>query len=68
MWTDEKKCNSSTWRELKAVQSCLEESNKQLFGKSVKWYTDSKNCEIIIQSGSMKGHLHELAMFIFSMC
>jgi hypothetical protein len=68
MWTDEKQCISSTWRELKAVQSCLEAFKKQFFGKSVKWYTDSKNCELIIQSGSMKGHLHELAMFIFSIC
>ena len=40
MWTNEEKCNSSSWRELKAVQSCLEAFKKRLFGKSVKWYAD----------------------------
>ena len=66
MWTDLEKIKSSTWRELKAVQLCLETFKVQLSGKSVKWYTDSKNCELIIQSGSAKSHLHDLAILIFS--
>jgi hypothetical protein len=49
MWTDEEKCNSSTWRELKSVQSCLEAFKKQLFGKSVKCILIAKTVNLLFR-------------------
>jgi hypothetical protein len=38
MWTDEEKCNSSTWREHTAVQSCLKAFKKRLFENQLNVY------------------------------
>ena len=36
--------------------------------KAVKWFTDSQNCMRILQSGSCKEELHDLAGKIYSFC
>ena len=68
MWTGDEKDRSSTWRELYAIESCLDTFQNQLKGKVVKWFTDSLNCVHIVQSGSSKKLLHELSLSIFSIC
>ncbi|VDI72882.1 Hypothetical predicted protein [Mytilus galloprovincialis] len=68
MWTDMEKKQSSTWRELKAIESCLDTLKTKLESKIVKWFTDNQNCVRIIQCGSRKQELHSLAMSIFSIC
>lgn len=59
---------SSTWRELKAIQLALFSYKENLSGKSVKILTDSKNCVSIVQSGSTKNDLHVIALSIFHLC
>ena len=68
MWVADEKELSSTWRELKAIQACLETFKDKLCGKVVKWFTDSQNCVRIVQSGSSKTSLQNLALSIFSIC
>ncbi|CAC5370037.1 unnamed protein product [Mytilus coruscus] len=68
MWTDMEKKQSSTRRELKAIESCLDTLKTKLESKIVKWFTDNQNCVRIIQCGSRKQELHSLAMSIFSIC
>lgn len=59
---------SSTWRELKAIQLALFSYKEQLSGKSVKIFTDSKNCVSIVKSGSIKSTLQDIAFSIFHLC
>ena len=59
---------SSTWREMRAVEQALSSFKLQFSGKSLKWYTDNQNCLRIVQAGSMKERLHSLAYSIFSIC
>ncbi|VDI13202.1 Hypothetical predicted protein [Mytilus galloprovincialis] len=68
MWTGGEKELSSTWRELKAIELCIDTFQGQLSGKVLKWFTDSQNCVGIVESGSGKPQLHSLAMSIFSIC
>ncbi|VDI82350.1 Hypothetical predicted protein [Mytilus galloprovincialis] len=68
MWSEDERKRSSTWREMYAIKSCLETFQYQLVGKVVKWFTDCLNCIHIIQTGSSKPDLHQLAMTIFSIC
>ena len=58
---------SSTWRELRCVRHALQGFTHFFKGQCVKWYTDNKGVATIIKSGSNKGHLHKLAMKIFSL-
>lgn len=59
---------SSTWRELKAIQLALFSYKNNLSDKCVKILTDSKNCVSIVQSGSMKNDLREITLSIFHLC
>ncbi|KAK3091197.1 hypothetical protein FSP39_017889 [Pinctada imbricata] len=68
MWTDNERLQSSTWRELKAIEDALKSFSNYLAGKSLKWFTDNQNCEKIVQSGSMKPNLQDMALNIFSTC
>ena len=50
MWNTYEILESSTWRELKAIELALL-SFKQFFaGKTIKWFTDNQNCVKIVQS------------------
>ncbi len=58
--------NSSTLRELKGVLFALESFKSQISNKSVLILTDNKACAKIIESGSMRPHLQQLALSIFA--
>ena len=68
MWSADEIDTSSTWRELKSIELYVCTYQDQLQGKAVKCFTDSKNCERIVEVGSTKSDLQELAMSIFSVC
>ena len=51
---------SSTWRELHSVSFALKSFAHLLSGCFVKWFTDSQAVSLIVDSGSMKEHLHQL--------
>jgi len=65
MWNEIEKKQSSTWREMRAIEQALLSFKDVFQGKNLKWYTDNQNCVRIIQSGSMKEPLQILA---FSIC
>jgi len=68
MWTSEEILMSSTWRELKAILLALVSFKNHLSNNCVKWHTDNKNCVSIVQKGSTKLHLQDLAIEIFKLC
>ena len=55
----------STWRELHCVSFALKSFAHLLLGCFVKWFTDSQAVSLIVDSGSMKEHLHQLVVDIF---
>jgi hypothetical protein len=59
---------SSTWRELKAMELALYSFQHVFSGKSLNWYTDNQNCVKIVEAGSMKKNLQAIATSIFSIC
>lgn len=59
---------SSTWRELIAVEQVLQSFAGKLAGHRVKWFTDNQNVVRIVQSGSRRQHLQDGAMSIFEVC
>jgi hypothetical protein len=67
-FSETEKLQSSTWRELRSIQLALYSFKEQLSGKTVKIFTDNKNCVSIVQSGSMKNSLQNIAFSIFELC
>lgn len=67
-WSEFERSQSSTYRELLAIDFALSSFKSKLAGKHVVWYTDSKNCVNIIQKGSMNTDLQEMAFSIFHNC
>jgi len=60
---------SSTWRELKAVEYALRSFGSSfLYGKRVSLRTDNRGVVSIVDYGSMVGELHSLSLSIFSLC
>lgn len=68
MWKSQEALESSTWRELKAIELALLSYQNVFTGKNLNWHTDNQNCVRIVQSGSMKEKLQVIAMSIFSVC
>ena len=71
MQNEYEKGQSSTWRELKAIEQAIvinELLINEFKGKSVKWYTDNQNCLRIVKEGNVKEHPQQLAFSIFSLC
>ena len=64
-WDSLQMKKSSTWRELHCVSFALKSFAHLLSGCFVKWFTDSQAASLIVDSGSMKEHLHLLAVDIF---
>ncbi len=60
--------NSSTWRELKIIQTAADSWCQLLEGKTVSWFTDNQPITYIIQKGSMKEDLNELASQLWQTC
>ena len=65
LWTVEESSKSSTWRELEAINRSLNTIGESIRGKSITWHTDSKNVCRILEVGSKKSYLHEIAVKIF---
>ena len=68
MFNDFESIQSSTWREMKAIEQALSFFKLQFSDKSLKWHTDNQNCLRIVQAGSMKEPLQSLAYSFFSIC
>ena len=64
-WDSLQMKQSSTWRELHGVSFALKSFAHVLSGCFIKWFTDSQAVSLIVNSGSMKEHLHQLAVDIF---
>ena len=43
MWNSVEKVQSSTWREMKAIELDLSSFKDQFHGKTIKWFTDNQN-------------------------
>ena len=67
-WSREEKAQSSTWRELEAVNRVLRNVINKLNGKFVRVYTDNKNVTHIIRVGSRKNILHSSVIDIHELC
>ena len=67
-FTGSEKETSSTFRELLAVKQVLSSLITHLKHESVLWYTDNWNVSRILQVGSSKNHLQDLALEIFALC
>ena len=67
-WRQHEKIKSSTWRELKGVSCALKCFRPMLANNVIKWYSDNQSVISIVQHGSMKLELHNLALEIYSFC
>ncbi|CAC5402361.1 unnamed protein product [Mytilus coruscus] len=68
MWTLQESLESSTWRDFQAILLALMSFENRLRNKCVKWHTDNNNCVSIVQKGSAKVHLQEIAINVFKLC
>jgi len=68
MWTELESLQSSTWRELYAIEFSLQSFAPVLKGSRVKWFTDNQAAARIVEVGSMKLELHRMARSIFNIC
>ena len=68
MWTDSESLQSSTWRELCAIEFSLQSFAPVLKESHVKWFTDNQAAARIVEVGSMKLELHRMARRIFDIC
>ena len=66
-WTCEETRNSSTWRELSTMYSVLLPAATKVANAHVRWFIDNQNVVWILQLGSRKPDLHEIALRVFSL-
>ena len=66
-WSEEEMAQSSTWRELKAMQKVLESLLPKLKNEQVRWFSDNQNVVRILNIGSKKPHLQKEALAVFSL-
>ena len=68
-WSKHECAQSSTWRELKAIQLALKSYACSFVGKSLLWHTDNQNCVKLVQRGSTKITSPKLsAVYFFKVC
>ena len=67
-WINDESKISSTWREVKAIELCIESFSDKLQDSSITFYTDNQNARRIIKKGSKVPELQALALFIFETC
>ena len=68
MWSNNESMKSSTWKELTAVKNILFSMSKFLHNKRIKWFTDNQNVVSIINKGSMKRKLQDIAISMLCNC
>ena len=67
-WNVGEQKQSSTWRELEAVRRVLEQSVDKIRDMSVEVFCDNQNVEHILQVGSKKRKLQNIAMSVKNFC
>jgi len=67
-WSSLERTESSTWRELEAVNRMLKTSTDIIKGKCVKVFSDNKNVSHILNVGSRKKKLQQIAMSVHNTC
>ena len=65
-WSESESQASSTWRELEVINRILQAYSKLMNGETAKWLTDNQNVVRIIEHGSRKHLLQEIAVNILS--
>ena len=65
-WSESESQASSTWRELEAINRILQAYSKLMEGETVKWLTENQNVVKIIEHGSRRHSLQEIAVNILS--
>lgn len=64
-WYESESRESSTWREITAVYRVLLSLAHVLQGTRVKWFSDNQSVVTIVEKGSMKRSLQDIALHIF---
>lgn len=67
-WSEQESSQSSTWRELVSVNRVMNSISSCLEGQTIKWYTDNQNVKHILEVGSKKRNLQNIALDINSKC
>ena len=67
-WSPCEAKKSSTWREVKAVELCIDSFAHALENSSVTFFTDNQNAVSIIKKGSKIPDLQKVALTIFEIC
>ena len=68
VWNDFESSKSLTWREAEAVKRAVVSSVDQLRGKRVKVFSDNKNVQSVLEAGSSKEDLQEIASEVNDFC
>ena len=68
MWTEFESSQSSTWRELDAIEFSLQAFVPVREGSHIKWFTDDQAAARIVEVGSMKLDSHSMARSILNIC
>ena len=66
MWLPHERAKSSTWRELAAIEFALLSFTEVLKGSHVKWFTDNQAAAKIVEVGSMRLDLQDIAVRVFN--
>ena len=67
-FTQNQSAESSTWREIFAIQFGLKSFSKFLKNKKVVWHTDNMAAKTIVKKGSSKSKLQDWSEKIFEFC
>ena len=67
-WTEAESQQSSTWRELSAIEFALKSFSPMLNHSYVKWYSDRQVACTIARVGNMRRDLHGIALRIYQLC
>ena len=67
-WTEMEAKKSSNWRELETIHFAICSFLQIVSNSQLKIYTDSQSAAHIVESGSMKSELQNLAVSIFNTC
>ena len=68
VWSCIEKKKSSTWREAETVKRVIVSNVDTLRGKRVKVFSDNKNVQSVLQAGSSKEELQEIASDVRDFC
>ena len=58
-WSELEQKNSSSWREIEALNRALKSFGGSLEGQNVRWYTDNRNVTSIVKKGKQESYSTE---------